>query len=120
MKLAICSVGVVLLLAGCSPVEDPTLYPKYDPDKAVQPPAKAAVTENPDRHLLWGDVHIHTSFSTDAYVMGVRGLPDDAYRFAKGGEIAHAAEYGIRISRPLDFAGISRCCARHAAGPAIK
>lgn len=107
MKLAICSVGVVLLLAGCSPVEDPTLYPKYDPDKAAQPPAKAAVAENPDRHLLWGDVHIHTSFSTDAYVMGVRGLPDDAYRFAKGGEIAHAAEYGIRISRPLDFAAVT-------------
>lgn len=96
-----------LLVAGCSPVDDPTLFPAYD-SAAVEPaPPKPAVAYNPNRNLLWGDLHIHTSFSTDAYLLGVRATPDDAYVFARGGTIEHAAGYPIRIGRPLDFAAVT-------------
>jgi len=96
-----------LLLAACDPVDDPSLFPEFDPTKAAPTQPLRETTFNAQRNLYWGDLHIHTSYSTDAYTNGVRATPDDAYRFVKGGEIEHAAGYGIRMQRPLDFAAVT-------------
>ncbi len=91
-------------LSSCSKLEDPSLQPAYDAALARDPESREAVASNPDRNVFFGDLHIHTSLSTDAYVFGVRSLPEDVYTFARGGTIEHGAGYPIRISRPLDFA----------------
>ena len=39
---------------------------------------------DPLRQAFFGDVHIHTSWSMDAYTANVPGTPEDAYRFARG------------------------------------
>ncbi len=52
---------------------------------------------------LFGDTHLHTSFSFDAGMFGARLGPVDAYRFAKGEEVTSSSGQRARLSRPLDF-----------------
>jgi hypothetical protein len=56
----------------------------------------------PDR-VLWGDTHLHTSFSTDAGMIGNFLGPDEAYRFARGETVRASAGARARLVRPLDF-----------------
>jgi len=55
--------------------------------------------------VLFGDTHLHTSHSTDAYGSGNTPLgPDEAYRYARGLPVVHPITNArMRISRPLDF-----------------
>ena len=62
---------------------------------------------NDNRNAYFGDLHIHTSWSFDAFVMNVRTSPDDAYRFGKGEPINHAIGKQIQIGRPLDFMAVT-------------
>jgi hypothetical protein len=55
--------------------------------------------------LYWGDTHLHTAHSVDAYSTGTYfTTPDDAYRYARGLPILHpVTREKIQIERPLDF-----------------
>lgn len=97
----------MLALSGCGAVDDPSLYPAFEKTNARAADLLQKSPVNNQRNLYFGDLHIHTSLSTDAYVMGVRSMPDDVYRFAKGQTLEHAAGYPIRIDRPLDFAAVT-------------
>src|SRR5436305_1549871 len=70
-------------------------------------PAKAPYSPYAGRNFptrpLFGDTHLHTSFSLDAGAFGCRLAPSDAYRFARGEEIIASAGEPAKLSRPLDF-----------------
>ena len=55
--------------------------------------------------LLWGDTHLHSSNSTDAYLFGnMTADPETAYRFAKGLPVVHPGNRArVQIDTPLDF-----------------
>ncbi len=73
----------MLALAGCSAFQ-----------------ASAAPTQ-----LYWGDTHLHTSYSGDAFAMGNETAdPETAYRFAKGQPVIHPYNrVRVQLDRPLDF-----------------
>jgi hypothetical protein len=52
---------------------------------------------------LFGDTHLHTSYSMDAGAFGARLGPREAYRFARGEEIPSNTGQPVKLSRPLDF-----------------
>ena len=58
-------------------------------------------------NVYWGDTHVHTALSGDAYAMGTRLTPDDAYRFAKGETVRANGGEEVRLRRPLDFLMVS-------------
>jgi len=60
------------------------------------------------QNVYWGDTHLHTRNSADAYSLGNENLtPIDAYRFARGQEILAHNGMRVRLKRPLDFLVVS-------------
>ena len=62
---------------------------------------------NPERNAYFGDLHVHTANSFDAFVLGTLLSPDDAYRFAKGEAFQHPAGFEMKIREPLDFYAVT-------------
>jgi Protein of unknown function (DUF3604) len=56
----------------------------------------------PDQ-VFFGDTHLHTSYSTDAGMIGNTLGPDEALRFAKGEKVISSTGLPARLIRPLDF-----------------
>lgn len=100
------------LMAGTALVALAACNTPADTDEATQavaaPDKTAAVATAPTRNAYFGDLHVHTGNSFDAYAYGVRATPDDAYRFAKGEAIRHGAGFDVQIEGPpLDFLAVT-------------
>ncbi|MBJ18522.1 MAG: DUF3604 domain-containing protein [bacterium] len=61
----------------------------------------------PDTEAYYGELHLHTALSTDAWMNGTRKHPYTSYRFAQGDPVtlSNGAEWAL--SRPLDFVAIT-------------
>ena len=57
--------------------------------------------------VYWGDTHLHTSNSVDAFGFGTRLDPEAALRFARGEEVEATTGTKAKLARPLDFLVIS-------------
>jgi hypothetical protein len=81
--------------------DDQQLKPVLDLlDRTSAPP-------NTERNAYFGDLHVHTEYSFDAYSFGTTATPYDAYRFAQGEAIQHPSGYQIQLRTPLDFYAVT-------------
>lgn len=92
MMLVALLLGTSGLMAGCDQVKH--AFSKSD--------AEIKETEYPEK-VLWGDTHVHTANSVDAFGFGVRLTPEDALRFARGEEVTSTTGVKAKLPRPLDF-----------------
>ncbi len=69
--------------------------------------ACAAVSAGAQRNVYFGDLHIHTRYSFDAFLFGTRTNPDDAYAFARGESLRHPSGFDMQLDRPLDFYAVT-------------
>lgn len=53
--------------------------------------------------VYWGDTHLHTANSVDAFGFGNRLDAEAALRFAKGEEVTSTKGVKAKLARPLDF-----------------
>ncbi len=100
------SVGPLLALVlgvtalACSSGE-PTAPPAETSSSSERP------APNPLRSAYFGDLHVHTRYSMDAYIFDVRASPDDAYRFAKGEPLDHVSGHRMQLQTPFDFQAVT-------------
>lgn len=85
--------GAVMALAGCNVVDESQ---RGDGEGTIE------LAEYPDRPY-WGDTHLHTDNSIDAFGFGVRLGPEDALKFASGEEVTSTTGVKAKLRRPLDF-----------------
>jgi len=70
-------------------------------------------------NVYFGDTHLHTSYSTDAGLVGCTLGPEDAYRFARGETVVSSTGIPARLRRPLDFLVVSDHSENLGLAPAI-
>ena len=107
MRHSIYVLALLVLAAGCAQEAPAPEETTPDAPAAEEAPAPADIASNPLRNAYFGDTHIHTVLSFDAYLMGTRRTPDEAYDFAKGEAIEHAAGRMMQLHAPLDFLAVS-------------
>ena len=101
-------------LAACGtdlPPEDVFSVADFRTDKN-QTPRSRCNHYNEQRSAWFGDLHVHTAVSNDAFSFGVRVNANDAYRYAFGGEVRLPLGDDLEtrrasIDRPLDFAAVT-------------
>ena len=108
MKKTITTTLSLCALLGGAAFADPPLSPgehdKADIAKSFKKGAYSPyVGRNFATSVYWGDTHLHTAASGDAFGFGNKLNDEEAYRLATGQEITSAGGLRVKLSRPLDF-----------------
>jgi hypothetical protein len=100
-----CPIHVLLLLVSTAALAGEPPFQRTEEREPCQ-------NHDPQRQPLFGDLHVHTSYSFDSYISSQRNDPAAAYRYAQGEPITLPDEDGeqtivAQIQRPLDFTAVT-------------
>ena len=98
---------LLVFCAGCADVQEPAESPVVSVGTTDVTTTTSSAEPNPERNAYFGDLHVHTANSFDAFVLGTLASPEDAYRFAKGETIRHPAGFEMKLREPLDFYAVT-------------
>ncbi len=96
----------IVALAGCGPNLDPVPNPISDHGTHSKQFDISKVETNENKNVYWGDLHVHTGLSFDAFIGGTITTCDEAYRYAQGEPIAMFGRK-VQLREPLDFAAVT-------------
>ena len=86
------------LILACSPSEKGEQSSSANNEEKLSHANKSVPNQ-----VYWGDTHLHTSNSVDAFGFGNRLDAESALRFARGEEVTSTRGVKAKLSRPLDF-----------------
>ncbi len=118
-----CFAFLTTLIVGCGGNKNPSDQGEVSSDETqsqstdarfggaqlVMPPdtINANPASNANRNAYFGDLHVHTNYSFDAFAFGTVASPYDAYRFARGEAIKHPSGFDVQLNAPLDFYAVT-------------
>ena len=100
-------VMVLFLLGGCQEAPESNSSPTAQHSGTAILAVPTSADPRVEKRALFGDLHVHTMYSFDAFVMGTLASPDAAYDFAKGGVITHPGGFDMQLDVPLDFYAVT-------------
>ncbi|MGB6849141.1 MAG: DUF3604 domain-containing protein [Thermoanaerobaculia bacterium] len=79
--------------------------------QSIGAPGRDSGKPNPLKNVYFGEQHLHTQASFDAYTAGTLGTWEEAYRFGRGEEVefkfSNKANFKIKRRTPYDFVAIT-------------